>query len=52
MMTETEASMQLLGGYYNTLPNKVLNRVFAVNLRALAGALFIIEKFTKRWASC
>ena len=29
-----------------------LNRVFAVNLRALAGALFIIEKFTKRWASC
>lgn len=39
MMTETEVSSQLLGGCYNTLPNKVLNRVLDANLRAFAGTI-------------
>lgn len=39
MMTETEVSVQLLGGCYNTLPNKVLNRVLDANLRAFAGTI-------------
>ena len=37
-MTETEVSVQLLGGCYNTLPSKVLNRVLESGL-AFAAAL-------------
>ncbi|EGW45444.1 hypothetical protein HMPREF0178_01845 [Bilophila sp. 4_1_30] len=38
-MTETEVSGQLLGGCYNTFPNKVLNRVLDANLRTFAGSI-------------
>lgn len=43
MMTETEVSVQLLGGCYNTLPNKVLNRVLDANLRTFAGTILFDE---------
>ena len=42
-MTETEVSVQLLGGCYNTLPNKVLNRVLEDNLRTFAGSISFDE---------
>lgn len=38
MMTETEVSYELLGGCYNTLPNKVLNRVLEDNLFNFVGS--------------
>lgn len=43
-MTETEVSGQLLGGCYNTLPNKVLNRVLDDNLRTFAGSISFDER--------
>ena len=42
-MTETEVSVQLLGGCYNTLPSKVLNRVLEDNLRTFAGSISFDE---------
>ena len=39
MMTETEVSYELLGGCYNTLPNKVLNEVLEANLMEFAGPI-------------
>lgn len=42
-MMETEVSVQLLGGCYNTLPNKVLNRVLDDNLRTFAGSISFDE---------
>ena len=44
MMTETEVSSQLLGGCYNMLPNKVLNRVLDANLRAFAETISFDER--------
>lgn len=37
MMTETEVTVEKLGGCYNTLPNKLLNQVLADNLSNFAG---------------
>ncbi len=37
MMTETEVEVEKLGGCYNTLPNKVLNKVLTDNLFNFAG---------------
>ncbi|MDL2272416.1 amidohydrolase [Desulfovibrio sp. OttesenSCG-928-I05] len=38
-MTETEVTAELLGGCYNTLPNKVLNGVLEENLINFAGPI-------------
>lgn len=37
MITETEVSWELIGGCYNTLPNKTLDGVLDKNLREFAG---------------
>ena len=37
LMTETEFQYELIGGCYNTLPNRVLNRVMEDNLLNFAG---------------
>ena len=37
LMTETEFNYELIGGCYNTLPNKVLNRVMEDNLLNFVG---------------
>ena len=50
MMTETEVSIEVLGGCYNTLPNKTLNKVLDENLRSFAGKASYTEeeyKFAK-----
>ena len=39
MMTETEVSYEILGGCYNTLYNKTLNKVLESNLADFAGAI-------------
>lgn len=39
LMTETTFTHELLGGCYNTLPNKTLNKLLDANLRDLVGAI-------------
>jgi len=46
LMTETEVEVENLGGCYNTLPNKVLNRVLEDNLYNFAGRALYDEKET------
>lgn len=43
LMTETEYTVKLVGGCYNTLPNKVLNRVLGDNLLSFAGKISLTE---------
>ncbi len=44
LMTETEVQNEILGGCYNTLPNKVLNAVLEQNLRSFAGPVAYSEE--------
>lgn len=39
IMTDTQVKVELLGGCYNTLPNKVLNKVMEENLLRFAGKI-------------
>lgn len=47
LMTETEVGYEILGGCYNTLPNRVLNAVLEDNLCAFAGPVAYTEEETR-----